>query len=232
MLRLSTSRQRVALWEPPPRHILDVGGGRGDLALALAQRHPAALVTCVDRNAHSLAYGEAAAARLGLSNIRFVVADLSAAAGLRPDILSPLWCQPPAPAPVPAPVPATAGSAPAPAPAPAPVSAPASAPVPVDAVVALHACGGLTDAALALARAHDARLLAVPCCFLKSPELCPGGWNRTLCRLAESDRRDISLRAMRAINSQRLREHYPGGRSRLLAMDERLTARNLVLEAR
>ena len=32
--------QRVALWDPPPRHILDLGGGRGDLALALAQRHP------------------------------------------------------------------------------------------------------------------------------------------------------------------------------------------------
>tara|TARA_B110001469_G_C9354427_1_gene186362 strand:- start:166 stop:501 length:336 start_codon:yes stop_codon:yes gene_type:complete len=101
----------------------------------------------------------------------------------------------------------------------------------VDAVVALHACGGLTDAALALARAHGAQLLAVPCCFLKSPELCPGGgWSRTLCRLAESDRRDISLRAMRAINSRRLQAPFPGGRSRLLAMDERLTARNLVLE--
>ena len=32
--------QRVALWDRPPRHILDLGGGRGDLALALAQRHP------------------------------------------------------------------------------------------------------------------------------------------------------------------------------------------------
>ena len=173
-------------------------------------------MTCVDRNTHSLAYGEAAATRLGLSNIRFVVADLSAAAGLGPDVLSPLWSPPPAPAPA-------TGSAPAPAPV----------PLPVDAVVALHACGGLTDAALALARAHGAQLLAVPCCFLKSPELCPGGgWSRTLCRLAESDRRDISLRAMRAVNSRRLQEHFPGGMSsRLLAMDERLTARNLVLEA-
>ena len=180
------------------------------MSLALGR---AALVTCVDRNTHSLAYGEAAATRLGLSNIRFVVADLSAAAGLGPDVLSPLWSPPPAPAPA-------TGSAPAPV------------PLPVDAVVALHACGGLTDAALALARAHGAQLLAVPCCFLKSPELCPGGgWSRTLCRLAESDRRDISLRAMRAINSRRLQESFPGCRSRLLAMDERLTARNLVLEA-
>ena len=179
----------------------------------------AALVTCVDRNTHSLAYGEAAATRLGLSNVRFLEADLSAAAGLGPDVLSPLWSPPPAPAPAPA-----TGSAPAPALAPVPL--------PVDAVVALHACGGLTDAALALARAHGAQLLAVPCCFLKSPELCPGGgWSRTLCRLAESDRRDISLRAMRAINSRRLQAPVPGGRSRLLAMDERLTARNLVLEA-
>lgn len=179
----------------------------------------AALVTCVDRNTHSLAYGEAAATRLGLSNVRFLEADLSAAAGLGPDVLSPLWSPPPAPAPAPA-----TGSAPAPALAPVPL--------PVDAVVALHACGGLTDAALALARAHGAQLLAVPCCFLKSPELCPGGgWSRTLCRLAESDRRDISLRAMRAINSRRLQAPFPGGRSRLLAMDERLTARNLVLEA-
>ena len=35
--------QRVARWDPPPRHILDLGGGRGDLALALAQRHPYAM---------------------------------------------------------------------------------------------------------------------------------------------------------------------------------------------
>ena len=34
--------QRLARWDPPPRHILDLGGGRGDLALALAQRHPCA----------------------------------------------------------------------------------------------------------------------------------------------------------------------------------------------
>ena len=155
--------------------------------------------------------------------MRFLVAELSEAAGLGPDVLRPLWSPPPAKPPAPA----TAAAA---APAPAPATAPA--PLPVDAVVALHACGGLTDAALALARAHGAQLLAVPCCFLKSPELSPGGgWSRTLCRLAESDRRDISLRAMRAINSRRLQEHFPGCRSRLLAMDERLTARNLVLEA-
>lgn len=180
----------------------------------------AALVTCVDRNTHSLAYGEAAATRLGLSNVRFLEADLSAAAGLGPDVLSPLWSPPPAPAPAPA-----TGSAPAPALAPVPL--------PVDAVVALHACGGLTDAALALARAHGAPDSRCRVASSRAPSsACPGGgWSRTLCRLAESDRRDISLRAMRAINSRRLQAPFPGGRSRLLAMDERLTARNLVLEA-
>ena len=52
------------------RHIIDVGGGRGDLAVALAvhfSRHAAAttttMVTVVDKNATSLAAGKAYAER-------------------------------------------------------------------------------------------------------------------------------------------------------------------------
>eukprot|EP01052_Picozoa_sp_SAG31_P036660 SAG31_NODE_4611_length_3098_cov_1.293098_2_plen_398_part_00 len=55
--------------------ILDVGGGRGDLALCTAAALPTCDVTVVDTNAKSVADGEARAARSGLKNIRFICAD-------------------------------------------------------------------------------------------------------------------------------------------------------------
>ena len=47
----------------------------------------------------------------------------------------------------------------------------------VDAVVALHACGGLTDHALAFAADHDAPFLVVPCCFNKHPVVGGAAWH-------------------------------------------------------
>ena len=55
-----------------PVHIVDVGGGRGDLAIAVAGAFPAWRVTVVDINATSLAAGSARAAAEGLQNIRFI----------------------------------------------------------------------------------------------------------------------------------------------------------------
>ena len=47
----------------------------------------------------------------------------------------------------------------------------------VDAVVALHACGGLTDHALAFAADHSAPFLVVPCCFNKHPVMGGAAWH-------------------------------------------------------
>lgn len=46
----------------------------------------------------------------------------------------------------------------------------------VDVVVALHACGSLTDHALAFAATHRAPFLVVPCCFHKRPVADGAAW--------------------------------------------------------
>jgi SAM-dependent methyltransferase len=61
-----------------PRHVIDVGGGRGDLSLAVAAALGAgSLVTVVDTNSESLAAGRARAVEEGLlSAMRFVDDDI------------------------------------------------------------------------------------------------------------------------------------------------------------
>ena len=56
--------------------ILDVGGGRGDLALALAHCFPEARVRVLDANPDSLRAGQARAAEAGVDNIAFAVEDV------------------------------------------------------------------------------------------------------------------------------------------------------------
>ncbi len=56
--------------------ILDVGGGRGDLALALAHCFPETQVRVLDANPDSLRAGEARAAEAGVKNIAFAVEDV------------------------------------------------------------------------------------------------------------------------------------------------------------
>ena len=173
------------------KHILDVGGGRGDLATAIALEFPNAIVTVIDRNAHSLQAGcEYSTKVLGHSNmnhIRFVQVDFLSFmlnkdenAVDRPDV-----------------------------------------------VVALHACGDLTDAVLDYARMQQIPFVICPCCYNK--KLAGDGclevsfmpsWHSacftndddddagrklaTLERLAESEVRSVSLRAATIINSMRL----------------------------
>lgn len=173
---------RLAAWGRPVGRVLDVGGGRGDLAVAIARRFPGAAVTSVDRTAASVAAGEAARDARGLSNLRFVVADLAA-----PDDVAALEC---------------------------------------DVVVALHACGGLTDLALAVARSKGAACLVVPCCFRSHPHLRAKG-DPVLDALCETNRRDVALRAMRCVNSRRCLQFAD---AKLLAMDAAWTPRNLVIE--
>jgi len=69
----ASGRSASPLW-----HILDVGGGRGDLALSLATRFPFAALTVIDTNPSSLAAGESAAEALGLrSRLSFVRQDFA-----------------------------------------------------------------------------------------------------------------------------------------------------------
>lgn len=169
-----------------PRHIVDVGGGRGDLATGLALDFDECFVTVVDANLSSLRAGEEYASRMGCSDrMRFVHADMAdfwreqheeedfGGGQLSPQ---PHW-------------------------------------PPVDLVVALHACGDLSDLALAYAGGSSARAFVIcPCCYTKryihsfDPSWrCRARDPNVLGRVAEVDERpDMSRCAMTAINSMRL----------------------------
>ncbi|WP_134081312.1 peptide chain release factor N(5)-glutamine methyltransferase [Thiohalophilus thiocyanatoxydans] len=76
----------LALERIPPQanwSIADLGTGSGAIALALASECPAAQVLATDRDAAALAVAQHNAERLGLTNVRFVLADWLAA--LAPD---------------------------------------------------------------------------------------------------------------------------------------------------
>jgi SAM-dependent methyltransferase len=60
------------------RRIGDAGSGRGLFTFHLARRHPAAEVVGMDVDAGQVARNEAVARRLGLTNCRFVVQDVTA----------------------------------------------------------------------------------------------------------------------------------------------------------
>ena len=75
----------LALQKLPPgsrARVLDLGTGSGAIALALAHERPQAQLTAVDASAPALALAQRNAARLGLSNLRFLRSDwFSALAG-------------------------------------------------------------------------------------------------------------------------------------------------------
>ena len=82
-----------------------------------------------------------------------------------------------------------------------------------DVLVALHACGGLSDVALALAARCGASCLICTCCFNKHRGLCPSAhaWalpstaeKDVLCRMADCVEPDISAEARRVVSSLRL----------------------------
>lgn len=206
------------------KHYLDIGGGRGDLAFSIAQTYSDCIVTMVDRNSKSLLQAEERAVVLGIRDrMRFVCVSLLSTTSPENAGVSGECVQP------------ATGSAPASASAGAHRYASCSTreladliahdeactdPV-VDCVVALHACGGLTDLALQFAALNSCCFLAVPCCYVKIP-IMPSSWARVrvhhsgnvgylnstqrsvLLHLAESSTRDISLRASRIVNSERL----------------------------
>lgn len=217
--------REASIGTPPASvlQVLDIGGGRGDLAVVTASVFLGRChVTVVDKNERSLEQGRARASALGLAdNMSWRACGVS---DLRAEDLRH-----------------------------------------IDVVLGLHACGGLTDAILDLfCKLHAQRraahaagqpnffkpvsLLVCPCCFYKNTDLIPSrGWTsgrpehevEVLTRLAESDDRNVSLRAMVVINSARLESiaatiGTPCGAVstfRLTAFAEAWSLRNLVLQA-
>jgi SAM-dependent methyltransferase len=124
---------QAALAARRPLCVLDIGGGKGSLAAALAERFGAAVdVTVVDVAAAPLAKGAARAEQRGDGNVRFVRADASVFAVDTDG--------------------AAGGGG-------------------VDLVVALHACGALSDVALAQAVRHGCGFVICPCCFRANGQL-------------------------------------------------------------
>ena len=188
----SSSSQLPPPPPPPPVHVLDVGGGRGDLGIALAAASSAETpcrVTVLDPNARSLAAGEARARALGLGNVVFALGALRGRGGAETaegaeaegaeaegaaaegggggggatttaSAVPPLAVRPLEP-----------DSEPGPGPGLRPWrGAPTDLSL-VDLVVGLHCCGGLADAALALAADRGLPFLVCPCCFHRHRKL-------------------------------------------------------------
>ena len=114
----------------------------------------------------------------------------------------------------------------------------------VDFVMALHACGDLSDQALYFAEENKLRFAVCPCCYCKrylrpfSPPwrgLCEEDEAEALARLVElDDHRDVSVRAMTVVNSMRRGAFRQGDRGggdgvRLEVFDGRISRRNFVL---
>lgn len=132
-----------------PATVLDVGGGKGDLAVWLARHRPAWRTVAIDVNARSVEAGRAAVSEAGFEAIaRIEVCDATSL--LRPRDHSTALDQEGA-ARVPAGVPAGVGS--------------------FDAVVGLHCCGGLTETALLIALQHRVPFCICTCCFCSHPHL-------------------------------------------------------------
>ncbi len=164
------------------RVAVDVGCGRGDLTLGLARRHRHLQLVGIDSNEYVLARARERAAAAGLRNVRFVLLD---GAALRRQLEAD----------------GTPGG-----------ELPPLLAEGLDLVVALGACGGLADAALALASRHAASALVVPCCYAKH-DLCPStadwrvpdGDKELLCGMADAGKEsEVAAPARRVVGCLRL----------------------------
>ena len=98
-------------------------------------------------------------------------------------------------------------------------------------MVALGACGGLADAALALASRHAASALVLPCCFAKHDDLSPADahWRvpdadkQLLCGMADAgDESEVAAPARRVIGRLRLAKPHETHACRRLALKRRV----------
>lgn len=141
------------------RHILDVGGGRGDLAIALAiGLGPDTRVTVVDMNESSLKAGQEFAEQCGVGDrMEWIYDDFVHYTETEESTTND-----------------------------------------VDFVVALHACGYLSDLALEYAVRQEASFVICPCCYSKMKT------KNVATKLAEiSEAPELSRRGMHVINSTR-----------------------------
>ena len=111
-------------------------------------------------------------------------------------------------------------------------------------LVALHACGGLSDLALELAARCGCAALVCTCCFNKHRSLCPAThWGAqeeqkdVLCRMADSVDDEVSMEARRVVSCMRLGRLRDESRERRLAAAIRtfpaaFSRQNVVLCAR
>lgn len=198
--------KRIGRFARRPTRFLDVGGGRGDLAVAIATSFPEMRGVVVDSNERSVAAGREYAARRGVGDrVEFLCTHFADYverydAGL------------------------DAGR--------------------VDLVVALHACGDLSDAALAFAASRGCDFVVCPCCYPKrylAPFVpswhgfCTPAEVDALSRLAElDDHGEVSRRAMVVVNSMRRMafEGRGGRREQKVELEEfdcRISRRNVAL---
>ena len=179
-----------------PKHILDVGGGRGDLVVSICQAFPDMRATVVDKNERSLVAGQKYASSNGvLDRIHFWLGDFTDFCIEQEETKVDVE----------------------------------RFPHPIDFVVALHACGDLSDLAIHFAVKNKLEFLICPCCYTKrylAPKFVPSWYQAcimkasseqntqindierrvdSLTRLAElNERSDLSRRAILVINSMRV----------------------------
>ena len=123
-------------------HLVDVGGGRGDLALGVALTFGERVrVSVLDVNIRSLEAGRERAVASGLTNISFYECDIE-------DKEAVARC-------------CNAGAA----------AAAHTTSVQIDVVFGLHCCGGLSEAAMDLALSSGAAFAICSCCFRSNPHL-------------------------------------------------------------
>ena len=179
--------QLLAARSSPQTRILDLGCGKGDLALLLAASMPERVVFGIDTNKAAIAAARSRAAAAGLSNAHFTCGD--ARTLLQHDSTGGTRRQ------------ADSGDG----------AGSLSDLHGVDALVALHACGGLSDTALAIAAQFGASALVCSCCFNKHRRMSPAAdWGLqesekdVLCRMADCMDPTISAEARRVISGMRL----------------------------
>jgi hypothetical protein len=187
----------------PYWRFLDVGGGRGDLAVAIALHFNNAHITVVDCNESSIAAGKVYATKCNVDDrIDFIFQNFS-------DYYAEY---------------VNDGSDDR-----------------IDVVVALHACGDLSDMALSFAQQNECAFVVCPCCYPKrylapfTPfwhGLCKNADEvDSLSRMVELDNEskdNESRRAMIVINSMR-RQAFEEGCVRLEEFSNTISKRNIVL---
>jgi hypothetical protein len=115
-----------------------------------------------------------------------------------------------------------------------------------DQLVALHACGGLSDVALRLAAQCGASCLIATCCFGKHRELCPASaWSvelreeqkDVLCRMADCVEPSVAEEARALVGNMRLegmRRNLRAGvrvrAAKIRSFDDSYSRQNVVLE--